>query len=94
MLVPNSECRAILGSCFAPVAEPRRGDVRVVEPFLNFGNIGLMREGIGWSRRAQRVHAKAVHLAADANFEAVFHDDVATTEAGSGACGRARPCGY
>jgi len=41
----------------ALVVEPRRGNIRMPEPFLDFGNIGLMFQSIGCGRGAQRVHA-------------------------------------
>jgi len=47
------------------------------KPFLNLGDIGLVRERVGGGRGAQRVHAQAVHLAVDARREPVMADDVA-----------------
>jgi hypothetical protein len=37
--------------------DPCRGDVGVAEPLLHLGDVGLMVEGIGGGRRAERVGA-------------------------------------
>jgi hypothetical protein len=52
ILVLHPECRAVLGLALAPIIEPGRGDVRMAQPFLHFGDVGFVGEGIGRSRRA------------------------------------------
>jgi hypothetical protein len=39
------------------IVDARSGDVRVAEPFLHLGDVGLMIQGIGGGGRAQRVCA-------------------------------------
>ena len=46
-LVPDAEDRVVLRPGFAPVVEARRGDVCVVEPFLDLGDVGLVPERLG-----------------------------------------------
>jgi hypothetical protein len=36
------------------IVDPGGGDIGVPEPFLDFGDVGLMVERIGGGRRAQR----------------------------------------
>ena len=62
------------GRVFAAVVKPRRGDVRVVEPFLDLRDIGLVRERVCGRRGAQRMHAQPVDFGADARLQAVFGD--------------------
>jgi len=49
----------------------------VAQPFLDLGDVGLVRERVGGSRGAQGVHAETVHLGTDACLQAVFLDNVA-----------------
>lgn len=58
----------------------------MAEPFLHFGDVGLVREGVGCGRRAERMHAEPVDLGADAGREAVMPHDVAIDR-----CGIERP---
>jgi hypothetical protein len=67
---------AVFWACFAPVVEARSGNIRVPQPFLDLGDIGLVIERVGRSRRAQGVDAEAVDLGLDAGRAAVFADDV------------------
>ena len=48
----------------------------MAEPFLDFGDVGIVRQRIGRGRRAQRMDAKPIDLGADAGLIAVFDDDV------------------
>jgi hypothetical protein len=48
----------------------------MAEPLLDLGNIGPILKRIGRRCCAQRMHAEAVHLAADASLAAIFADDV------------------
>ena len=45
----------IFRPCLSVVIDPGRGNVRVPQPLLNLGNVGLVVERIGRSRRPQRV---------------------------------------
>ena len=36
------KCRAVLGLALAPVIEPGSGDIRMPEPLLHLGDIGLV----------------------------------------------------
>jgi hypothetical protein len=49
--------RAVLRTRAAVIVDPRRGNIRVPEPFLHLRNVGLMVEGVDGSRRTQRVCA-------------------------------------
>ena len=49
--VGHLECRTVLRPCAAVVVDSRGGDVRLAEPFLNLGDVGLVIERI-------RVHCK------------------------------------
>lgn len=46
------------------------------QPFLQLGNIRLVRQGIGGGRGSHRMHAEAVDLEIQAGFLPVFSDDV------------------
>jgi len=46
------------------------------EPFLDFGHLGLVFEGIRRRGRAHGMHAQPVHLDVDPGVAAVFGDDV------------------
>lgn len=46
-LIVYFERRAILRPGLAVVVDPCRGDVRVAEPFLHLGDIGLMIQRVG-----------------------------------------------
>jgi hypothetical protein len=35
------------------IVYPRRRNIRMAEPFLHLGNVGLVVEGVGGGRRAQ-----------------------------------------
>ena len=48
----------------------------MAEPFLDFGDVGFVREGVGGGGGAERMDAKAVDLGADAGFEAVLAQNV------------------
>jgi hypothetical protein len=48
----------------------------VTKPFLDPGDIRLVIERVGGGRRAQRMNAKAIHLAIDAGLAPVFAHDV------------------
>ena len=39
------------------IIDPGSGDIGVTEPFLHFGDVGLVIECVGRGRRAQRVRA-------------------------------------
>ena len=51
---------AVLGLAFAPVVERGGGDVGMTEPFLDLGDIRLVRKRIGRRRRPQRMHTQPV----------------------------------
>lgn len=52
------------------------------KPFLHFGDIGLMREGIGGGGSAERMHTQADDIAADTRHQSVMADDVAIDGSG------------
>jgi hypothetical protein len=81
-LIPHPEGRAVLRPRLAPVVKPRRGDVRMAEPFLDLGDVGFVRERVGGGGGAQRMHAEAVDFGADAPLQAVFARDVAVGRGG------------
>ena len=60
-----------------PVIEPRRGHIRVSQPFLHFRDVGVVLQRVRRRRRPQRVHAKPVHLDGKARFAPVVANDVA-----------------
>jgi len=43
------------------VVQPGGRDIGMTEPLLDFGNVGVVFQGIGGRRGAQRMHAEAVH---------------------------------
>jgi hypothetical protein len=49
----HMKCRAVLRLAITPVVEAGSGDVGVTQPILNFGNICLVRESVGYGRCAQ-----------------------------------------
>src|SRR5262249_11948774 len=57
--------RALLGPALAAIIQPRRGNVGMPQPFLHFGNVGVMRQGIGGSRCTQSMHTEAMHIGID-----------------------------
>ena len=81
-LILHPERGTVLGSRLAPVVKPRRRDVRVAEPFLDLGDIGLVRQRVSGRRGAQRMHAQPVDFGADARLQAVFAQDIAVHRRG------------
>src|SRR5579863_10696942 len=75
-LISHSERGAVLRARLAPIIKPRGGDVRVAEPLLDLGDIGLMGERVSGRRGAQRMDAQPIHFRADAGFQAIFLHDV------------------
>jgi hypothetical protein len=55
--VRHLERRAVFRPRPAVIIDPRGGNIRVPEPFLNLGDVGLVIERIGGGRRAQRMRA-------------------------------------
>ena len=55
--IPHPEGRSVLRPHLAPVIEVRRRDVRGAEPFLDLGDIRLVRERVRCGRRASRDRA-------------------------------------
>jgi hypothetical protein len=54
MSVGHLEGWAVLRPRPAVIVDASRGDVRMPEPFLHLGDVGLMVERIGGGRRPQR----------------------------------------
>jgi hypothetical protein len=52
-LVPHLKRRAVLRSRFPPVIEPGGGNIRMPEPLLHLGDVGLMVECVGRGRGPQ-----------------------------------------
>jgi len=48
----------------------------MAEPFLDLGDIGLMREGICGGSSPQRVYAQPVHFGADASFQSILPNNI------------------
>src|ERR1700730_18306514 len=67
----------------APIIEAGSGDVGMTEPFLHFGDIGLMREGIRGGGGAQRMDAQPVYFGADASFQSILPHDILIHRGGS-----------
>ncbi len=80
--IPDPKRRTILGSCFAPVVEPRRRNIRVAEPLLDLSDIGLMRQRIGGGSGTQRMDAEAVHFGADPSFQSIFSHNISIHRGG------------
>jgi hypothetical protein len=56
-LVGNLECRTVFGAGLSVIIDPRRRDVGMAKPLLDFGNIRFMVKSIGGRRGAQGVGA-------------------------------------
>ena len=69
--------RAVFRPAFTPIVQARGRHIGVAEPFLDLGDIEIMRERVGGGGRAQRMDAKPVDLTADAGLLAVFTDNIA-----------------
>ena len=54
--------RRVLQPALAPVIDPGRRDVRVAEPFLDLGDIGVVLERVGRGGRPQAMDAETVNL--------------------------------
>ncbi len=52
------------------------------EPFLDFGDVRLVGEGVCCGSRAHRMHAQAVDLNIDSRLATVLRDDVLQDGAG------------
>lgn len=52
-LIPHSESRRILRLTTPPVMHPRRADVGVPQPFLDFGNVRVVLQHTGRGCRPQ-----------------------------------------
>ena len=74
--------RAVLRFTFAPVVEAGSGDVGVPEPFLDLGDVRLVREGVRRRHCPQRMHTQPVYFGIDPSVMTVFADDVAIDGAG------------
>jgi hypothetical protein len=55
--ISDFECRAILGPGLPMIVNARRRNIHVPKPLLDLGNVGLMVERVGRSRRAQGMRA-------------------------------------
>ena len=55
--VGHLESRAVLWARPTVIVDARSSDVRVAEPFLNLGDVGLVVERVGGGRRAQGMSA-------------------------------------
>jgi hypothetical protein len=74
--------RAVLRFTFAPVVEAGSGDVGVPEPFLDLGDVRLVREGVRRCHCPQRMNTQPVYFGIDPSVTTVFADDVAIDGAG------------
>jgi hypothetical protein len=50
--------------------------IRMAEPFLDLGNIGLVVERVRGGRRPQQMNAEAFHMSRETCLAAIFADDV------------------
>ena len=48
-LILYLERRTLLGPTLPAIVQPSRGNVGMPQPFLHFGNVGIVRKGIGGS---------------------------------------------
>jgi hypothetical protein len=66
------------GALFRPtlplIINPCRRDIRVPQPLLHLGDVGMMREGVRRRGRAQRVYTEPMHVDGDAYRCAVVFD--------------------
>ena len=56
-LIAHFERRRVFRPGLAVIINPRRRNIRMPQPFLHIGDIGLMVERIGRRRRAERMRA-------------------------------------
>ena len=59
--------RAVFRPVFSLVIHPGTGDIGVSQPLLDFGNIGIVLQGICRRRGPQGVNAEAAHIGIDAH---------------------------
>ena len=64
--IRDLECRAVLRSGLAVIVDPRRGDVRVPEPFLHLGDVSLVVERILSTKVNRELFGAAVFIGAAA----------------------------
>jgi len=57
MSVGHLESRAVLRPRFTVIVDSRGSDIRVAEPLLDLGDVGLVVERVGGGGRPQRVGA-------------------------------------
>lgn len=76
------ESRAVLRLALSAIIKTSRGDIRVAEPLLHFGDIRFVRQRVRRCCRAHRVYAKTIYFRMYAGFAAIFYDDVAVDGTG------------
>lgn len=76
------KCRAVLRLAVPAVVQAGSGDIRVAEPFLDFGDVRLVPERVRRRRRSHRVRAQSFHLDIDAGLGSILDDDVAVDGGG------------
>jgi len=81
-LVLYAKGRAVLRPASAPVVKACRRYIGMAEPLLDLGDVGIVRQGIGSGRCAQRVNAQPDNFGTDARFSSVFAHDVAVHRTG------------
>ena len=55
--IRHLESRAVFRPRSPVIIDPRGGNIRVAEPFLHLGNVGVVIERVGGGGRAQRMRA-------------------------------------
>src|SRR4029453_10893892 len=69
------KCRTLLWPTLPAIIETRRRNVRMPQPLLHLGDVGVVRECIRGGCRTQGMHAEAVHVRVDADlFPVVAHN--------------------
>ena len=74
--IPHAEGRTVFGPALPAVVEPRGRNVRMAEPLLDLGDVGLMFKRVGGGGRAQGVHADPVDRGVEPGRPAIVPDDV------------------
>src|SRR5690349_8272952 len=70
------EHRAILRPRLSLIIHPRRRNIRVPQPLLYLGDVGVVRQGIGRGGGTERVHAQAGYQLGQAHLAGVALHDI------------------
>src|SRR5262249_49530100 len=70
------------GLAVAVIIDARGGNVLVPEPFLDLGDVGLVRQGVRGGRGAHGMDTQPVDLGIEAGVAAILDNDVVLDEPG------------